>query len=101
LLKRTRDPMRRAEREKELECPPFPLALEYIWRIFKRLARRRTSNGFGSNPITWSDIAAFEVHSKFPLKPWEIEIIEDLDDLDRAEQARSQSTNQNDGTSNA
>jgi hypothetical protein len=63
-----------------------------------RLARRRTSSGFGSNPITWADISAFEHHAKFPLKPWEVEMIEDLDDIDRAEQARSQSANQNNGT---
>jgi hypothetical protein len=76
------------------------VALDYLWRIFRRLARRRTSNGFGSNPITWGDLSAFEHHAKFPLRPWEVELIEDLDDLDRAEQARSQSANagtQNDG----
>lgn len=90
LLKRTRDPVKRAEREKELACPPFPSTLDYLWRVFRRLARRRTSNGFGSNPITWADISAFEHHTKFALRPWEVEIIEDLDDLDRTEAARAQ-----------
>lgn len=70
------------------------MSLDYLWRVFQRLARRRTSNGFGSNnPITWADIDAFVRHSKFPLKPWEVEIIEDLDDLERVEQARSQESN--------
>lgn len=64
------------------------MALEYLWRTFRRLARRRTSNGFSSNPITWPDIDAFVRRSKFALTPWEVEIIEDLDDIERAEQAR-------------
>lgn len=89
MVERTRDPKRRAEREAELETPPFPLALEYLWRTFIRLSSRRGSNGFGINPISWSEIDAFVRNSQLTLAPWEIEIIEMLDDLFRAEQGKA------------
>lgn len=65
------------------------MALNYLWRAFQRLHTRRGSNGFGPNPISWPEIDAFVRHSKFELAPWEIEIIETLDDLYRASQAHS------------
>jgi hypothetical protein len=91
LVERTRNPERLAEYERELVCPPFPPALDYIWQAYWRLARRRGSNGFGPNPISWVEIDAFLRHTRIDLAPWEIEIIEALDDLERAEHARSQS----------
>lgn len=66
------------------------MALFYLWRTFNRLRRRVGSTGFGANPISWSDIDAFSRHSKFYLAPWEIEIIEELDDLYMTQQAKSQ-----------
>jgi hypothetical protein len=59
----------------------------YLWRAFNRIRRRVGSNGFGANPISWPDIDAFCRHSRFHLAPWEIEIIEMLDDLYLTEQA--------------
>lgn len=38
----------------------------------------------GREPIEWSDLVAFLSLTKSSLTPWEIEIIEDLDDLYRA-----------------
>jgi hypothetical protein len=87
LIARTRNPERLAEREAELECPPFPEALAYIWSAFCRLSARR-SVGFSINPISWPDIDAFVRHSKMPLAPWEIRLIEELDDLFRQEHSK-------------
>lgn len=92
LIARTKDAKRRAKYEAELKCPPFPLPLDYLWRVYRRLSRRVGSSGFGPNPITWPDIDAFVRHAQIRLAPWEIEIIEDLNDLDRAADARAQST---------
>jgi hypothetical protein len=92
LLKRTRNPEKRAKHEAALECPPFPMALDYLWRIFNRLNARRGSNGFGPNAITWADIDAFIKHSKIDLAPWEIEVIEMLDDLYRADPTKKKET---------
>lgn len=85
LARRTRNPRRRAEYEARLACPPFPSALGYVWTAFSRLSARRGSNGFSINPIGWPDIEAFLRLSGQRLAPWEIRLIEQLDDLYRAE----------------
>jgi len=67
--------------EAELALPPFPLEIAYIWSAFWRL-RRRTAGGFGGlEPITWDAIAAFSRYSGLRLEPWEVQIIEDVDDI--------------------
>lgn len=60
--------------------PPLPLALGYLWRAYNRL-RRRKGSGFGPGPIEWPDIDAFLRLSGFALAPWEIEVIEEIDDV--------------------
>jgi hypothetical protein len=62
--------------------------LQYLWIAFIRLSSRRGSNGFGINPISWPEIDAFVRNSRVRLAPWEVEIIEMLDDLFRAEQGK-------------
>ena len=89
ILTRTKSAEKRAECEAELALPRFPMALLYVWQAFNRLSRRRGSNGFGVNPISWSDIDAFVRNSKVALRPWEISLIEDLDDLYRSEVAKA------------
>jgi hypothetical protein len=89
LVARSKNPARLAEYRAELECPPFPRALSYLWRTFQRLRNRRTSNGFGVNPITWVDLGEFTRLTGVRLAPWEIEVIEELDILDRNEIAKA------------
>lgn len=68
-----------AEVEAELRMPPFPKPLGYLWRAYLRL-RRRTPAGFnGPQPVGWPAIEAFA--ALFDLAPWEIELIEALDDI--------------------
>lgn len=38
------------------------------------------SNGFGISPIGWPEIDAFCRHSGQSLAPWEIDVIEAIDD---------------------
>lgn len=60
--------------------PSFPTAVGYVWRTYSRL-RRRTKHGFnGPQPIDFQEIDAFVRVSRFPLRPWEVQIIEDIDD---------------------
>lgn len=59
----------------------MPIALTYLWQVYHRLRRRKGSTGFGAAPIEWPDIDAFVRNAKVRLAPWEIEMIEDLDDL--------------------
>lgn len=89
LIERTKRPESLAEYEAELECPPFPEPLGYIWVVFNRLSARRGSNGFSLNPISWPDIDAFMRLSGFRLVPWEIQMVEELDDLYRSEIAKA------------
>lgn len=88
-MKRARKAERRAELEAQLECPPLPLELAYVWRTWHRLSNRRGSNGFDLNPIGWGDIDAFVRLSGLRLRPWEIALIEMLDDSFRAERAKA------------
>jgi len=60
--------------------PELPPAVAYLWRTFMRIRRRRGGNGFSASPIEWSDIDAFMRLSGVRLAPWEVEVIEDLDD---------------------
>lgn len=89
LLHRSRNPIKRAEYEAELACPPFPAALDYLWRVFHRLRRRKGGNGFSVSPIEWPDIDAFVRNSQTPLSAWEVEVIEDLDDAFLSETAKA------------
>jgi len=90
LLKRARKPERKAELQAELLVPPFPDVLTYLWVAFRRLGSRRGSSGFAIDPIGWPDIDAFVRHSGVRLAPWEVRLIEELDDLFRIEQARKE-----------
>lgn len=70
--------------------PELPPAVAYLWRAFTRIRRRRGGNGFSASPIEWGDIDAFMRLSGVRLAPWEVEVIEDLDDAWLAEISRKQ-----------
>lgn len=89
------DPMavsRIAELEQELAVPPFPEAVRYLWDIFWRLRARVSGGGFGAPRISWPDILAYLTLFRVRLAPWEIEIIEALDNaLIRSSQEKKDS----------
>lgn len=60
--------------------PPFPQALAYIWRAYLRMRGRKTMGFAGPAPLEWPDIDAFLRCSGLRLAPWELEIVELLDD---------------------
>ena len=66
----------------------MPKALAYLWSAFWRLRRRKGGTGFGPAPLEWPDIDAFLRRSSLDLAPWEVEVIEDLDDLYMSEAAK-------------
>lgn len=70
-----------AEIEAQLAVPPFPVELGYLWRCFIRLARRTPAGFAGPTPITFLDLDAFIRRTGIRLAPWEVELIERLDDL--------------------
>lgn len=64
-----------------METPPFPKALTYLWQTYIRLRRRTPVGMSGPQPITWSDIDAFVRRTGHHLAPWEIVMIETIDDI--------------------
>jgi len=69
-----------ADLEALLETPPFPMSLFYIWDAYWRL-RSRKANAFDLSPIEWPDISAFVLCSGVRLRPWEIDLLCDVDDI--------------------
>lgn len=60
--------------------PEFPRELSYLWRAYHRV-RRRMGGGFsGPNPIGWQDLEAFVHVTRFRFSPWEVELLEAIDD---------------------
>lgn len=70
-----------AELEADLAVPPFPRELGYLWQTYLRLRRRKGGGMSGPGPIEWPDIDAFLTRSGVTLAPWEIEILERIDDI--------------------
>lgn len=91
-LERTRVQRRREELERELEVPPFPVELQYIWDAFWRLRRRKGGSGFALSPIEWTDIEAFCRFAGKSLSSWDVSLIEMLDDLYLDSQAQRTET---------
>lgn len=60
--------------------PAFPDELRYLWKAYLRLRNRMGSGFAGPLPIGWGDIDAFSRNSRISLAPWEVEILEALDD---------------------
>lgn len=76
----------------------MPAAVAYLWTAFQRIRQRRGGNGFGPCPVEWTDIEAFSRLSGIRFAPWEVEIIEELDDLWLLEAGRNHHDASSDGT---
>lgn len=91
-MERAKTPAKRAEIEAELAVPPLPRGSEYLWRIFLRLHARRQSMGMGPARLSWGEFADFQRLTGMRLAPWEVAILEQLDDValkDRGEKAKA------------
>lgn len=65
----------------ELIGPPFPDRYAHIWETFLSLHSGRSYNMGGPNPLSWSDIHAWNVLMRAGLKEWEVRAIKALDNL--------------------
>ncbi|WP_425349438.1 MULTISPECIES: phage tail assembly chaperone [Mesorhizobium] len=79
-MERTRRPEQRARYEAELQLPRMPVEVAYVWAMFWRL-RNRVRNVNTHQPITWDDIYKYRDLVMAHIGPFEIELIELLDDL--------------------
>lgn len=71
--------LRRQGKLKPEPAPPLPDSLSVIWLAFCDLDLGRGGNGFGPNPLSWADIAAYSALNRTPLAPWHIDLIRRLD----------------------
>jgi hypothetical protein len=70
---------KRTEVEALLSLPDFPEEYTFAWSSFFDLNSSRGSNGFGSNPISYSEIDAYTRLTRKVLLPYEIAAIQILD----------------------
>ena len=70
---------KRAEIEARLYLPDFPEEYAFAWASFFDLNNSRGSNGFGSNPISFTEIDAYTRLTQKVLLPYEIAAIQILD----------------------
>lgn len=57
----------------------MPEVFSLIWRDFRSLDSARTSNGYGANPISYSEIQAYAALNSIEFQPWEIEVLKIFD----------------------
>ena len=57
----------------------LPEVFRYVWQDFLALNSARTSNGFGVNPLSYSEIKAYyDLQQQVP-EPWEADLIRYMD----------------------
>lgn len=63
----------------ELNGPELPQGAYFVWSWFVKLSSKRTSNGFGMNPISYTEMKSFfDLEGVIP-EDWELEILNRLD----------------------
>ncbi len=70
---------KRAEFEARLHLPDFPDEYTFAWEAFFDLNQCRSSNGFGVNPISYTEIDAYTRLTGKVLLPYEINGINIID----------------------
>lgn len=78
-LEKVRDSTGRAP--PQLDIPPAPYELEYLWAYFVSLNRKRTAGAAQLNPLSDAQILAWERRNRLLLTPFESECIDALDDV--------------------
>lgn len=63
----------------ELDVPLLPIEAAHLWAWFNELSMRRTWSDRGPNPITWSDVLAWQQLTGKKPAPWEVQAMLSLD----------------------
>lgn len=61
--------------------PELPAEIAHVWDWFDELHSARTSNGFGPNALTYSEIEAWNRLTAREVRPFEVEAIKRIDDV--------------------
>lgn len=65
--------------KEERQPPELPLDFAHVWNAFIELHQARGSSGFGPDPISHLEIAAYRAVTGIDLSPWEVKVIRALD----------------------
>lgn len=76
------------EMPKDLDVPPLPHELAYIWGYFCQMNRKRTAGAMSANPLSDTEIMAWQQRHRIELSPFEGECIDSLDAVYMAHQAK-------------
>ncbi|WP_445263523.1 phage tail assembly chaperone [Rhizobium rhizogenes] len=57
----------------------MPAAGAHVWAWFRELDRARTSNGYGLNPLSYSDIDAWSRLRRISLLAWHLDALISMD----------------------
>lgn len=77
------------EELKLAEQAPCPDGLAHVWMMFLDLHRARSSNGFGANPISYSEMFAWSSMNGLAVTPYEIGALRQLDSAWMTEQEKA------------
>lgn len=61
------------------DIPELPSSCYEVWGWFLNLNESRSSNGFGFNPITYSDVDSFFRLKQIQPEQWEVDLVKRLD----------------------
>jgi len=76
--------------QEEFEKIKLPEGMELVWGYFIQLHNARTSSGFGSNPISYSEIQAWNNLTDSGVTTMDVKIIKRLDIVYLNHQAEKQ-----------
>jgi hypothetical protein len=62
-----------------LDGPEIPAEVAHVWGWFCELDSQRSGNGFGGNPISWGEIAAWAALTGSMPRPHEVRMLLRLD----------------------
>jgi hypothetical protein len=65
--------MKKAADKLEVEGPPFPELLGYLWSWFSQHSMGLAPAGEGFPVITWEGLASWRLQMQIDLEPWEAE----------------------------
>jgi len=65
----------------ELQGPPFPELMEYVWSAFISLHPARGQGFNGPLPLSFTEIAAWQQLTGSQLSIWEVGVIKKLDSI--------------------
>jgi hypothetical protein len=70
--------------------PPFPLHDAYLFGIFQELNASRSHNGFGYNPLTYTEVYAYQAMTGHVLNAWQVKMLMRIDQIFLAASAKAQ-----------